>query len=90
MQRNYILEHCKDQTDGISIWQFGKGKKRTRYITDKLETIPNFDSNSSYIVILQRNNQAVLNDSSYSSFKVFFWIGSKCEDYENNFQDTMV
>ena len=87
MHRNYIFEHCKDNSEGMSIWHFGKGKKRAKYVASKLETIPNFDANSTYITILQRNNYSILNDKGYGSFKIFFWIGSKCEDYESNFEE---
>jgi hypothetical protein len=52
MQRNLIFEYCKDENNnGITIWQFPKDRKRPLLITEFLKTIPNFDSNSSYIVI---------------------------------------
>jgi len=91
MQRNLIYDHCKDAEDGgISIWHFMKGRKRPLFLTSTLESTPNFDSNSAYTVILQKNNYSVLNDKGFNSYKIFFWVGSRCEDYEKNYQDTVL
>jgi hypothetical protein len=49
--------------------------------------MPNLDSNSCYVVIHFKHNLSVLNDKGFNSYKIFFWIGSRCEEYDKNYQD---
>lgn len=91
MQRNPLFELCKiPDNDGIFIWQYQKNKKRPAYLASNFKSIPNFDSNSCYILILQRHNYKVLQDQPYQSFKIFFWVGAKNKNYEQHFQDTVL
>ncbi|CDW90641.1 UNKNOWN [Stylonychia lemnae] len=90
MQRNQIFEHCKDpENEGLSIWQYPNLRKRPLFLTSTLRTIPKFDSNSSYIVIQSKNNYSILNDAPYNSYKIFFWVGSRSQDYQVKFQETV-
>lgn len=57
-----------------------------------MNSIPCFDSNATYIVLqhLKYKRSLPLNTSiaPYHSLKAFFWVGSRCSEYERNFQET--
>ena len=59
-------------------------------MTSTLKSVPNFDSNSTYIVILQKSKLSILNDVPCNQFKVFFWVGSRSADYEKTFKETIM
>ena len=92
--KNQIYEHIKEQRENedVSIWHFPKNRLRPQYISANIKSIPAFDSNSSYIVIHHVKYKKVLplNEAHapYHSMKAFFWVGSRCPEYERNFQET--
>jgi hypothetical protein len=92
--KNQIYEHCKEQreSEGVSIWHFPKSRLRPQYVTSNINSIPSFDSNATYIVLhhLKYKRSYPLNTSiaPYHSLKAFFWVGSRCSEYERNFQET--
>ncbi len=92
--KNQIYEHCKEQreNEGISIWHFPKNRLRPQYVTSNIKSIPCFDSNATYIVLhhIKYKKALPLNTSHppYHSLKAFFWVGSRCSEYERNFQET--
>ena len=75
------------------MWQYPRGRRRPQFITASLKTMPNLDSNASYLFIQHRNHKRtlVLNQGQrpYAAFKVFFWVGSRCLEYDRNFQESV-
>jgi len=41
------------------------------------------------VVIKQSINKSILVDRSVNEFRVFFWIGTYAEDYDNHFERVM-
>ena len=62
-------------------------------MTSNPPTIPSFDSNSSYLVLSQRRFTANLlvnmTHGKYQELKAYFWVGSRCTEYDRNFQETV-
>jgi hypothetical protein len=73
------------ENDGVSIWVFNRGKKRPIPLTLSLKTIPNFDSNLSYVVIQQQSEMTYLNGQPFNNYTLFYWVGSRCSEYERNY-----
>lgn len=52
MLKNQLYEHHKEaENEGISIWQYQRGRRRPQFLTSTLKSIPNFDSNWAYLII---------------------------------------
>ena len=62
-------------------------------MTSNPPTIPSFDSNSSYLVLSQRrfttNLLVNMTHGKYQELKAYFWVGSRCTEYDRNFQETV-
>jgi len=79
-----VFDHCKDKKNaGISIWIIKK--QRAFFLCGNLKTIPNFDSNQTYLVI-SFQYLSILNDQFIKMLDTFYWVGSKSENYDISYQ----
>lgn len=86
MQGTNLFEYCKDSAnDGTSVWVF-QNKKHLTYVASRLKSIPKFNANFTYAVINSKHHVQILGDQPFNSLKVYFWIGARSLDYDNNFE----
>jgi hypothetical protein len=86
MNGTNLFDYCKDAAnDGTSVWVF-QGKKHLTFQAARLKSIPKLNTNYTYCVINSRHNNQILGDQPFNSFKVFFWIGARSIDYNQNFE----
>ena len=74
--------------DELSVWLFS-GKRNLNFVASNPKSIPKLNSNNTYVICQASNNVKILGDAGYDSIKIFFWIGQRCEDHENAFEQTM-
>ena len=55
-------------------------------MASRMRSLPKFYSDRIYCVISCSHTTAVLGDQPFRSFKVYFWIGARAENYEASFE----
>jgi hypothetical protein len=76
-----------ERNNGVSVWMVGHSE--TTQIILQPRGVPRFNSNNCYVAIKQSINKTVLIDKPTNEFRVFFWIGTYAEDYDNNFEQVI-
>ena len=87
MSASLISVCSNERNNGVSVWMVGPSE--TTQIVLQPRGVPRFNSNNCYVVIKQSINKTILVDKSVNEFRVFFWIGTYAEDYDNHFERVM-
>lgn len=66
-----------------------QGKRQMSFVSNASNSIPRLNSNYTYAIVQANHNVKILGDAGYDCVKIFFWIGQRCEDHENAFEQTM-
>ena len=92
MSESAIMTHFEKWVetgcDELSVWLFS-GKRNLNFVACNPKSAPKLNSNNTYVICQASHNVKILGDAGYDSIKIFFWIGQRCEDHENAFEQTM-
>ena len=83
---SHFEKYFVDAPLGLSIWQFMEDKHKPIIVTDNNSGAPALDARSNYLIVYSRQI-SLLNDEPYTKHKLFYWIGSKNENHERNFNE---